>query len=158
MRLPYNGRCHALLRLCGISLSNARLGHTRFIDSFLSPFSDSSDVQGYGYFSYNKLVDYLDTHVIAYLPVPPRCHSKNVLYSSHGVTRSIFLSLTNADHKFATPLAAQQAVRIMKDLYGSHLLSAYELSKVSAGRMEQTHVLYQPTYSRRTKCLQPITC
>lgn len=53
---------------------------------------------------------------------------KNVLESKHGVIRSISLLLVDADYHLLPLLSAQRAIRISNDLYGSYVLSAFELS------------------------------
>lgn len=52
-----------------------------------------------------------------------------MLESKHCVIRYIFLRLIDHNPQLSVSLAVQQAVRISNDLYGSHVLSAYELAK-----------------------------
>lgn len=51
-----------------------------------------------------------------------------MLESKHGVIRSIFSRILNEDESNST-LAALQAVRISNDLYGSDILSSFEMAK-----------------------------
>lgn len=86
-------------------------------------------LQSDGSFIHDKFVAFLTAHVISFRHVPPRRHSKNVLESKHGVILFIFLRLIDHNLQLSASLAVQQALRISNDLYGSHLLCAYDLAK-----------------------------
>lgn len=63
------------------------------------------------------------------LPCATASAQKNVLESKHIRIPSIFLRLSDFDSAPNAELAAQKAIRISNDLYGSHVLSAYEHAK-----------------------------
>lgn len=119
-----------------MSRSNALFGHSLSRNSLSKPVLGPSAPQGDGSFAHEKFRDYFDGHDIELLPVPPRCHLKNVLESKHGVIRAIYLRLTSADTNLATQLALQQVVFISNKLYAFHLFSASRL----ANGFSMTHV------------------
>lgn len=60
--------------------------------------------------------------------MPPRRHRKNVRKRKHGVISSIFLRLLEYNPSLNPTLGAQQDLRFTNYLYGSHLLSDFELA------------------------------
>lgn len=79
-------------------------------------------------FDSDEFKEHLVRHGTEFRPIPSRRHSKNVLESKHGVIRNVFLGILQENDDNAQ-LSALQAVSISKDLYGSHILSSFELVK-----------------------------
>lgn len=81
-------------------------------------------------FNNNEFAEYIKQSHIKFRPVPPRRHSKNPLESKHNIIRSIFLRLNaSSDPQIPPELMAYRAIRISNDLYGSDVLSSFELAK-----------------------------
>lgn len=83
---------------------------------------------GYPALNHVKFLQYLSSLDIGFKPIPPHRPSKNVLESKHDVIRSIFLILMR-DDAMSTELAAMQAVCISNDLYGSDVISDFDMAK-----------------------------
>lgn len=62
-------------------------------------------------------------------PIPPQRHSKNAVESKHGIIRSIFLKLQEADPHTDLEMIAVRAVTVSNDLYGNDVLSSFEQAK-----------------------------
>ena len=95
---------------------------------WLCQFWPPSTVLGDAAFKRDVFINFLRMNDTEFCPIPPRRHNKNVLESKHGVIRGIFLRLLNEDQSNAE-LAAVQAVPISNDLYGSDILSSFEMAK-----------------------------
>ena len=107
------------------SLSDAILA---FESCCLSQFWPPPAVLGDLAFNHDEFKHYLSSIGIEFNPIPPRRHNKNVLESKYGVIRSMFLRLTS-EGSLSPKLADMQSVRISNDLYGSEILSSFEMAK-----------------------------
>lgn len=62
-------------------------------------------------------------------PIPPKRHSRIAIESKHGIIRSVFLKLKDADPSESHNTLAIRAVTISNDLYGNDILSSFEQAK-----------------------------
>ena len=74
-------------------------------------------------------MDYLSTYGIKFRPVPSRKHHKKPLEPKHGIIRSIFLRLKHSSPDTSISLLALRAVTISNDLYGSDIMSSFDIAK-----------------------------
>lgn len=86
-------------------------------------------IQGDNAFGVSSFKRYLDERSIAYRLLLPNWHSRRPLESKYEVIRSIFLELRNAEPDASAKLHACHAVANSNDLYGSDVMSSFELSK-----------------------------
>lgn len=66
---------------------------------------------------------------ISFRRLPTTRQSRNPLESKHGVIRSTFLKLRNAEPNAESELHACRTVDPSSDLYGSNVVSSFELTK-----------------------------
>lgn len=72
----------------------------------------------------------LSSMVINFRQVSLHRHSKKLLESKHGILRFIFFLLRDDRRDDSPDISAVRALRFSNDLYGSQVLSSYEMSKV----------------------------
>lgn len=96
---------------------------------WMSPFWPSFAVQGDLAFLHPAFTTFLDDYNTLFRPIPPARHYKNLLDPKHGVIRSVYLRLKSAAPDLFPSLFALSAVRISDELYGSNILSSFEIAK-----------------------------
>ena len=69
-------------------------------------------------------------HGIKFRPVPSRKHHKNPFDPKKGVIRSIFIRLKHESPNANISILALRHVTIANDVYGSDVMSAFEIAKV----------------------------
>lgn len=119
-------RCSAAFVVSSTALDDAVFG---FENCWVNQFWLPESIHGDKAFAVGKFKQYMDERSISFRLVPPNLHSKNPLESKHGVIRSIFLKLRNAEPDVSPELHACRAVAISNDLYGNDVMSSYELAK-----------------------------
>lgn len=100
-----------------------------FETSWIAHFWPSVAVQGDQAFANEEFLMYLQSNDTTFRPVPSRKHHKNTLQPKHGVIRSIFIRLLNQNPNSNKSILALRAVSISNYVYGSDVMSAFELAK-----------------------------
>lgn len=95
---------------------------------WLTPFWTPDAIRGDQAFNHELFTKFAASIGSNFEPIPPRRHNKNVLESKHGILRSIFIRLCNADDQLDERVAIAMAFDVSNQLYGSDVMSAYELA------------------------------
>lgn len=95
---------------------------------WLSPFWPPESAQADHAFNISLFTTFLDSHGTGFRPTPPRRLSKIVLESKHAITSSISIRLCTHTPGLPIEISLKRAIRISNHLYGSAVLSTYELA------------------------------
>lgn len=96
--------------------------------TWLSPFWSPSSVRGDQAFNHTEFTNFISSIGATFGPIPPRRHQKNVIESKHGIIRSIFIRLKADKPDMDASTLVQQSFLISNNLYGSDIMSAYEMA------------------------------
>lgn len=96
---------------------------------WISQFWPPDAVHADGVFHNEAFQSFLAKYDIQLRPVPPRRPKGNMIVTSHGVIRSIFVRLCHSNITESAAVLAIQSVRISNDLYGNDVVSSFELAK-----------------------------
>lgn len=99
-----------------------------FESAWMSCFWPPAAIQGDQAFKNEVLTTFPRDHAIEIRLTRPRRHSENVIESKHGIIRSVYLPLCAFASTLLSTRAAQKAISVSNDLYGSSLLSTFELA------------------------------
>lgn len=99
-----------------------------FTTTWLSPFWSSINVRGDQAFNHTEFKNFITSIGATFGPIPPRRHQKNVIESKHGIIRSIFIRLKADQPDADAATLAQKSIFISNNLYGSDIMSAYEMA------------------------------
>lgn len=114
---------------------------------WLTPFWTSDAIYGDSAFNHDPFISFAASIGSRFEAIPPRRHSKNALESKHTTLRSIYIRLNNADEKTDERTHIAMSFDISNQLYGSDLMSAYELAHgFSKPLLNQPTILPQNLY------------
>ena len=101
---------------------------TAFEQNWITHFWYPNIIRGDKAFMEGEFKKYMDSRDIKFDLVPPGRHSRNAIESKHRAIRSIYLRLKE-DKSLSIEACAVKAVSISNDLYGSSIMSSFELAK-----------------------------
>lgn len=114
----------------GIICDDTSLSHAIYAlqSGWLTPLWTPKSIRGDDAFNHTQFIEFVKAIGSNFEPIPPRCHSKNVLESRHGILRPIFLRLRQGDGAVNERVHISMASDVSNQLYGSYIMSAYELA------------------------------